>query len=53
MSREDRQFLDFVTIGLALRNGDVNMPNNRKIAEQHAVISRGEGERGKGFGLGQ
>lgn len=48
MSREDCQFLDMVTqsaslvdghysIALPLRNKDLKMPNNRKVAEQRAL----------------
>lgn len=48
MSREDCQFLDAVkqsvklvdglyNIALPLNNKDVKMPNNRKVAEQHAL----------------
>ncbi|KAG1936405.1 hypothetical protein F2P79_018737 [Pimephales promelas] len=48
LSREDCQFMEFVTksaklvdghysIGLPLRKKDVNMPNNRKVAEQRAM----------------
>lgn len=48
LSREDGQFMEFVTksaklvnghynIGLPLRKRDVNMPNNRKVAEQRAL----------------
>lgn len=48
LSREDGQFMEFVTksaklvnghynIGLPLRKRDVNMPNNRKVAEQRVL----------------
>ncbi len=48
MSKEDHQFMDFVShsvklinghyhIGLPLRNEKVAMPNNRAIVEQHAL----------------
>ena len=45
LSREDCHFMEFVTklmyghytIGLPLRKRDVNMPNNRRVAEQCAL----------------
>lgn len=51
MSREDRQFLDMASqsarlveghysIALPLRNKDMKMPNNRKVAEQRALNLR-------------
>ncbi|KAJ8369700.1 hypothetical protein SKAU_G00097280 [Synaphobranchus kaupii] len=60
MSREDRQFIDLVSqstkleqghysICFPLRNGNVNMPNNRKVVEQRALSLRKKFEKNVSF----